>query len=150
MSEGTPPFAYLGWVGVFGMGITLIGFLASTEFLIFTQPISLSFLYELPLQLCSTLNVVSVILFVKLYGATPYSLISLCGVLYSMLFDIFIFNRPFKYLVIIGYSLIILGVVLFHLQNPRKLPPPGLSVDRGDSTAVIIDEAAEKETPERE
>lgn len=38
-----------------------------------------------------------------------------------MLFDIFIFDAPFQYLVLVGYALIILAVVVFHLREPRKV-----------------------------
>ena len=77
--------------------------------------------YEIPLALSLFINKISVVYFINYYGATAYSIIALCGVLYSMLFDIFIFKDPFQYPVVAGYLLIILAVLVFHLKAPRKL-----------------------------
>ena len=60
------------------------------------------------------------IFFVGFYGATAYSIVALCGVLYSMLYDLLLFDSPFRYLVIIGYGIIIIAVVMFHVREPKK------------------------------
>lgn len=77
-------------------------------------------LYELPLIVFILLFLSSSILFVQCYGATVLNINSLCGVFYSMLFDIFLFNSAFQKEVAIGYALVIIGVVLFHLKHPRR------------------------------
>ena len=48
------------------------------------------------------------------------NIISVCGVFYSMLFDIFLFSSDFQVEVVVGYALVISGVVLFHIKDPSK------------------------------
>ena len=54
------------------------------------------------------------------YGATSFSLISLCTVVYSTLYDIFLFGKPFRCLEVVGYASIITGVVVFHIKEPHS------------------------------
>ena len=69
----------------------------------------------------AVVNLVVIILLIYIlqnYGATSFSLISLFSVVYSMLFDVYLFGKPFHFLEIVGYASIITGVVVFHIVEP--------------------------------
>lgn len=63
--------------------------------------------------------VMLMLLIVQKYGATSFTLISLFSVVYSTLFDVFLFGKPFHFSEVIGYASIITGVVVFHLREPE-------------------------------
>ena len=118
-----PPFAYLAYVSLYSTVLSIGSVFGTLEFKEYQhyQGDWIYLLYEIPIGLSLFINKISIVYFINYYGATAYSIMALCGVLYSMLFDIFIFYAPFQYFVVIGYLLIIMAVVVFHLKAPRKL-----------------------------
>lgn len=72
------------------------------------------------------INLLVMFLILEKYGATSFTLVSLFSVVYSMLFDVFLFGKPFHFLEVVGYVSIITGVVVFHLREPNTPKPAPL------------------------
>ena len=97
LSEGTPLFTYLSHIGMFDSALTLVFFLGFTEFFILSRfdENALFLLYYPAYTFNAVVNYILIGIFVERVGATPYNIISLSTVLWSMLADVFIFSKPF-------------------------------------------------------
>ena len=56
--------------------------------------------------------------FISMAGATLMNIGNLTASVYSMIFDIFLFNGQFKWFYLIGFTFQILSIVLFSLKDP--------------------------------
>lgn len=117
VSRGSSLSAYFGRVSLVIICVTAACFFIFSEFQIFR---SSSFDWEVALfyLLLSLRSVNSLLIagFVRRYGATMFSIASLGSVLYSMLLDVFLFDRPFKILVLLAYFLIVGGILTFQTR----------------------------------
>ena len=166
LSEGTRLFAYLGNIGMLNSALTLVFFLAFTEFFVLAHfDESPFFLFYYPAYVFNAVvNYILIGLFVAKVGATPYNIVSLSTVLWSMLADVFVFGKPFvsppspspsqKYLCVVGFACITAGVVLFHIRKPivKRASPArdAVSLITSDGVPSDIGRAGDKYLGDRE
>ena len=56
--------------------------------------------------------------FIAKYGGTFYSIGANGGVVYSMLLDVYLMSRPFKWIVIPAFAIIVTGSIIFEWKPP--------------------------------
>ncbi len=123
MGERTVLPNLLWKVGAWGAAFSLVGFLGNEDFATLERferapHNDLNYLLYFGYGTVGFLNYSLSLLFVKLAGASAYNLNGLTNTLWSMLVDILLFNKAFKWLTVVGYVIVILGVLLFHSRKP--------------------------------
>ena len=121
LRRGTNNFALTAFLGLFGLLYTAPLFLLHQEYELLpavpSHPSSL--LLYLAYALTGAGIYGSAQLLIRLAGATIFRVVGLSATLYAMIFDSLLFGSPFKLEYILGYILIIGGVLIFSLKDPE-------------------------------
>ena len=117
-------FNFLGFIGIFGVLITLIEATILGEWSEFKKVkdgdqvgIAMNFL---GMALVNFLTYTIIPFYVSRSGATLLNLSNVTTIIWSMLFDIALFGSPFYPLCLLGFAVELGAVVLFSTQEPLK------------------------------
>lgn len=132
MTQGTDPSQYLFIIGSCGALImTAESYLLEYDMISnILEPYQI--MYLVGFAVCLFINYSIAPYFLQYYGATFYNLSLLTSSLYGLIYELIVLGTSFEYLYLIGFSCVMLGILLYNLpssqfQESRDLLPESMS-----------------------
>eukprot|EP00347_Sterkiella_histriomuscorum_P000674 403374935 len=123
IKTGADVFNYLGFLGLFGMIITALEscfwFKEYEQF----QNVKSGDIYKISLYyvgfvVINFIGYTTIPFFVRRSGATLLNISNLTTIIWSMISDIFLFDRPFYWMYVAGFFVEVFAIVIFSLKPP--------------------------------
>ena len=83
--------------------------------------------------------------FVARSGATLLNLSNVTTIIWSMLFDIVLYGNPFYPLCLLGFSIELVGIIVFSTKEPYKHKQEGNSLDVNEMSPLCQQEKTDEE-----